>query len=62
MGRVHGQAIAGGVEVFGAPDNLTDNQDPNTGRLLPAGTAAPIYRPDIGRTIRFGVRWTLDKK
>ena len=54
--------IAGGVEMFGALDNLTDNQDPNLDRVLPAGTPAPIYRPDIGRTIRFGVRWTFDKK
>ena len=54
--------IAGGLEAFGAIDNLADNQDPNTDRLLPAGTPAPIYRPEIGRTIRFGVRWTFDKK
>jgi outer membrane receptor for ferrienterochelin and colicins len=54
--------IASGVEVFGALDNLTDNQDPNTGQLLPAGTPAPIYRAEIGRTIRFGVRWQFDRK
>jgi outer membrane receptor for ferrienterochelin and colicins len=54
--------IAGGVEVFGAVDSLTDNQDPNTGVLVPAGTPAPIYRADIGRTIRFGLRWTFEKK
>jgi outer membrane receptor for ferrienterochelin and colicins len=54
--------IAAGVELFGALDNLTDNQDPNTGVLLPAGTPAPIYRPEIGRTVRFGVRWTFDRK
>jgi outer membrane receptor for ferrienterochelin and colicins len=54
--------IAGGVEVFGALDNLTDNQDPNSGIVLPAGTPAPIYRAEIGRAIRCGVRWTFDKK
>ena len=54
--------IAGGVEAFAAVDNMTDSQDPNLGVLLPAGTPAPIYRAEIGRTIRFGVRWTFDKK
>ena len=50
------------MEAFAAVDNMTDSQDPNTGVLLPAGTPAPIYRAEIGRTIRFGVRWTFDKK
>ena len=58
----YARGLARGVEMFGALDNLADNQDPNLDRLLPAGTPAPIYRPDIGRTIRFGVRWTFDKK
>ena len=34
--------IAGGVDVFGALDNLADNQDPNTDRLLPAGTPVTV--------------------
>jgi outer membrane receptor for ferrienterochelin and colicins len=51
------QPLAAGLVVFAAVDNLTDNQDPNTGVLTASGTPAPIYRPEIGRTIRFGVRW-----
>jgi outer membrane receptor for ferrienterochelin and colicins len=52
------QRIARGLSAFASIDNLTDNQDPNTGVLTPAGTPAAIYRPEIGRTARFGVRWT----
>ncbi len=39
-------------ELFVAVDNLADSQDPNT------GTATPIYRPEIGRVWRAGVRFT----
>ena len=47
-----------GFEIFGAIDNLTDSRDENSGVLLGNGTPAPIYRPEIGRAIRFGVRWS----
>ena len=40
------------VELFVAVDNVFDSQDPNT------GTSAAIYRPEIGRTWRTGLRWT----
>jgi hypothetical protein len=33
-------------------DNFTDSRDPNVGVLL------PIYRPDLGRTLRVGMRFT----
>jgi outer membrane receptor for ferrienterochelin and colicins len=47
-----------GLELFGAVDNLTDSRDPNTNALLADGTPAPIYRPEIGRAVRIGVRWS----
>ena len=50
--------FAHGFEVFGAIDNLTDSRDPNTAVLLGDGSPAPIYRPEIGRAIRAGVRWS----
>jgi outer membrane receptor for ferrienterochelin and colicins len=53
------KGLGRGLDLFGAVDNLTDSQDPNTGRTVDSGAPAPIYRPDIGRTMRFGVRWTL---
>lgn len=49
------------AEVFGAVNNLTNSQDPNTGVLSPTGAALPIYRPEIGRTAQLGVRWTWSK-
>ncbi len=55
------KTIAGGVELFGAIDNLTDSQDPNTGQLAANGTPLPIYRPEIGRTYRGGLRWGWSK-
>ncbi len=51
------QRIVHGLAAFAALDNLFDNQDPNTGQLTPTGTPAAIYRPEAGRTARFGVRW-----
>jgi outer membrane receptor for ferrienterochelin and colicins len=51
-----------GIEFFGAVDNLADNQDPNTGVLLPNGTPAPIYRPDVGRTVRVGLKLAFDRR
>lgn len=47
-----------GVELFGAIDNVTDSRDPNSNVVLPDGSAAPIYRPEIGRAARVGVRWS----
>ena len=47
--------------IHRAIDNLTDSQDPNTGVLQPSGTPAPIYRPEIGRTFRFGLRWNWSR-
>lgn len=47
-----------GLEIFGAVDNATDDRDPNTNVLNADGTPAPIYRPEIGRAVRFGVRWS----
>jgi outer membrane cobalamin receptor len=49
------------LTAFGAIDNVTDNQDPNTGLFTPTGAPAPIYRPEVGRTIRVGVRWAWSK-
>jgi outer membrane receptor for ferrienterochelin and colicins len=51
--------IARGIECFGAVDNFTNSQDPNTGVIGSTGAPAAIYRPDLGRTVRFGVRWNL---
>ncbi|MBI3403581.1 MAG: TonB-dependent receptor [Acidobacteria bacterium] len=47
-----------GAEAFGAIDNLTNSQDPNTGIRSSTGAALPIYRPEFGRAIRAGVRWS----
>ena len=55
------QRIVRGLTAFTAIDNLTDSQDPNTGVLQPSGTPAPIYRPEIGRTFRFGLRWNWSR-
>jgi outer membrane receptor for ferrienterochelin and colicins len=55
------QRIVRSVLAFVAADNLADSQDPNTGVLLPNGSPAAIYRPEIGRTLRFGVRWSWNR-
>ena len=55
------QRMPAGLTAFAAIDNVTDNQDPNTGVLTPAGTPAPIYRPDFGRAVRVGLRWSWSK-
>lgn len=47
-----------GMEFFGAVDNFTDSRDPNAGKLAANGTPLPIYRPELGRTFRVGLRWT----
>ena len=52
----------GGVNVLPsgsdvAIENLADSRDPNSGVTLANGSAAPIYRPEYGRTLRIGVRY-----
>lgn len=55
------QRILRSLNAFAAVDNMADSQDPNTGRLSATGTPLAIYRPDVGRTVRFGVRWSWAK-
>jgi outer membrane receptor for ferrienterochelin and colicins len=55
------QRILHGVNAFAAIDNVADAQDPNLGRLSSTGAPLAIYRPDAGRTVRFGVRWAWAK-
>lgn len=52
--------VARGLSAFVAVDNLTGSQDPNTGVLTATGSAATLYRLDVGRTARAGIRvsWT----
>src|SRR5690606_37734693 len=52
------QRVRGGVLAFVALDNLANSKDPNTGVLLPDGTAASIYRPEAGRAVRAGLKWS----
>ena len=52
------KSLTRGAELFGAIENLTDSQDPNTGMISTTNMALPIYRPEIGRTLRGGVRWS----
>jgi outer membrane receptor for ferrienterochelin and colicins len=47
-----------GLEFFGAVDNFTDSRDPNAGRLSVTGTPLAIYRAELGRTFRVGMRFT----
>lgn len=50
------------LEVYGSIDNLFDNQDPNTGKLAANGvTPLPLYRAEVGRSFRIGMRWTFGK-
>ncbi len=55
------QRIVRGLSAFVAIDNLADSQDPNLGQLSATGAPLAIYRPDVGRTARFGVRWSWSK-
>lgn len=49
-------------EIYGSIDNLFDNQDPNTGRFAANGiTPLPLYRAEIGRSVRVGLRLTFGK-
>jgi outer membrane receptor for ferrienterochelin and colicins len=51
-----------GMEFFGSVDNFTDSRDPNVGKLAANGTPLPIYRPELGRTFRVGLRWAWAKE
>ena len=55
------QRVIRGINVFAALDNVADAQDPNLGKLAATGSPLAIYRPDAGRTARFGVRWSFSK-
>ncbi len=55
------QRVVRGLTAFAAVDNLADNQDPNVGRVSATGTPLAIYRPDVGRTVRAGIRWSWAK-
>jgi outer membrane receptor for ferrienterochelin and colicins len=55
------QRLGRGLTAFVAVDNITDNQDPNTGVMTASGTPEVIYRPEAGRTARFGVRWSWSR-
>jgi outer membrane receptor for ferrienterochelin and colicins len=52
------QRILRGVTAFVAVDNLANNQDPNLGQVSATGAPLAIYRPDVGRTVRGGIRWS----
>lgn len=49
--------LYGGLELFGAVDNFTDSRDPNVNQFAANGTPLPIYRSEIGRTFRIGMRF-----
>ena len=55
------QRVVRGLNAFVAIDNLADSQDPNLGRTAATGAPLAIYRPDVGRTARFGLRWSWSK-
>ena len=52
-----------GLELFGALDNLMNSRDPNVGQFSATGTPLPLYRTELGRTFRVGMRfnWTGEK-
>jgi outer membrane receptor protein involved in Fe transport len=56
-----GKTVFQGADVFAAIDNLTDSRDPNAGHVSATGGALPIYRPEIGRTLRGGIRWSWER-
>jgi len=55
------QRVLRGLSAFAAVDNLADKQDPNLGQLSTTGAPLAIYRPDVGRTVRLGLRWSWAK-
>ncbi|MCI0417764.1 MAG: TonB-dependent receptor, partial [Acidobacteria bacterium] len=56
------KALGRGAEVFAGLDNFTNSQDPNTGAFTPSGTPAALYRPEVGRTFRLGLRYTFGRE
>ena len=55
------QRVVRGLTAFAAIDNLADNQDPNVGQLSATGAPLAIYRADVGRTVRAGIRWSWSR-
>jgi len=53
-----------GLELFGAVDNFADSRDPNLNLFTATGAPLPIYRSELGRTFRIGMRltWAGEKK
>ena len=52
------QRVVRGLNAFVAVDNVADSQDQNIGKVSATGAPLAIYRPDVGRTFRAGVRWS----
>lgn len=48
-------------EIYGSLDNLFDNQDPNTGLSSSTNQPLPLYRAEIGRSFRIGLRFIFGK-
>jgi outer membrane receptor protein involved in Fe transport len=55
------QRLLRGLNAFVAVDNVGDSQDPNLGHVSATGAPLAIYRPEVGRTIRGGIRWSWAK-
>ena len=55
------QRVLRGLSLFGAVDNIADAQDPSLGQVSATGSPLAIYRPDAGRTVRAGLRWSWSK-
>lgn len=51
--------ITRGFSTFATIDNLFDDKDPNSGLFSPSGRPLPVYRPEVGRTFRVGLRWNF---
>ena len=53
-----------GLEMFTAVDNFTNSRDPNFGKLSATGTPLALYRTELGRTVRVGMRymWAGERK
>jgi hypothetical protein len=60
--RLDSQRVLPELPRLLAIDSSTGKQDQNPGALLPDGSPAPSHRPEIGRTIRFGVRRTWSRR
>jgi outer membrane receptor protein involved in Fe transport len=50
------KTLPGGLQMFGALDNLFNSTDQNLMRPQPT-----YYRADYGRTWRLGMRWQWNK-